>query len=118
MHALAPPQNYSIRVRLPDKSETQPIAVEDLLGRPQTTLDRDMMQSLVGSKNILVTGSGGSIGSELVRQTITLKPSITLYDNSEFQLYQSTKKWLRHSGYTALYGAGERRDETRIEQVL
>ncbi|MEC8163048.1 MAG: polysaccharide biosynthesis protein, partial [Pseudomonadota bacterium] len=90
------------------------------MGRPQTTLDRDMMQSLVGSKNILVTGSGGSIGSELVRQIIALKPaSITLYDNSEFQLYQIDQEMAETfpdiPRYTVL---GDVRDETRIEQVF
>ena len=114
------PRITQLESGLPDKIETQPIAVEDLLGRPQTTLDRDMMQSLVGSKNILVTGSGGSIGSELVRQIIALKPaSITLYDNSEFQLYQIDQEMAETfpdiPRYTVL---GDVRDETRIEQVF
>ena len=114
------PRITKLESGLPDKIETQPIAVEDLLGRPQTTLDRDMMQSLVGGKNILVTGSGGSIGSELVRQIIALKPaSITLYDNSEFQLYQIDQEMAETfpdiPRYTVL---GDVRDETRIEQVF
>ena len=75
MHALAPPRITQLESGLPDKIETQPIAVEDLLGDRKPSLDRDMMQSLVGGKNILVTGSGGSIGSELVRQIIALKPA-------------------------------------------
>ena len=63
--------------------------MDDLLGRPQTKLDRGAMQALISGNNVLVTGSGGSIGSELVRQITALKPaSITLFDNSEFQLYQ------------------------------
>ena len=71
-----------------EKLTVRPIAVEDLLGRPQATLDRPAMKALVGGKRVLVTGAGGSIGSELVRQICALGPcSITLLDNSEYQLY-------------------------------
>ncbi|MBL8807054.1 MAG: polysaccharide biosynthesis protein [Rhodospirillales bacterium] len=68
--------------------EVNPIAIEDLLGRPQTVLDRDSMDRLVRGRRVLVTGAGGSIGSELVRQIAARTPaSLALLDNSEFQLY-------------------------------
>ncbi|MDA1089157.1 MAG: nucleoside-diphosphate sugar epimerase/dehydratase [Proteobacteria bacterium] len=71
-----------------DKADVKPVAVEDLLGRPQTALDRDAMAALIGGKRVLVTGAGGSIGSELVRQVSALKPAeIMLLDNSELALY-------------------------------
>jgi O-antigen biosynthesis protein WbqV len=64
------------------------IAVEDILGRPQTMLDRLAMRSFVQGKRVLVTGAGGSIGSELVRQVAAFEPTeILLYDISEYQLY-------------------------------
>jgi O-antigen biosynthesis protein WbqV len=66
----------------------QPIDVEDLLGRPQAVLDRPAMQHLVGGRRVLVTGAGGTIGSELVRQLAAFGPArLTLVDNSEFNLY-------------------------------
>ena len=65
-----------------------PIDVEDLLGRPQTTIDRSSMLTLIEGKRVLITGAGGSIGSEITRQISDLKPaSITLVENSEFNLY-------------------------------
>lgn len=72
----------------PGKLEVRPIALEDLLQRPQKVLDRSTMQELIAGKRVLVTGAGGSIGSELVRQIATFKPaSVTLFDNSEYNLY-------------------------------
>ncbi|MBI1244811.1 MAG: NAD-dependent epimerase/dehydratase family protein [Alphaproteobacteria bacterium] len=68
--------------------EVNPIAIEDLLGRPQTVLDRESMDRLVRGRRVLVTGAGGSIGSELVRQIAAREPAaLVLLDNSEFQLY-------------------------------
>jgi FlaA1/EpsC-like NDP-sugar epimerase len=71
-----------------DKLEVKPVAIEDLLGRPQTPLDRDAMGRLIEGKRVLVTGAGGSIGGELVRQVADFSPAhLTLLDNSEFNLY-------------------------------
>lgn len=68
--------------------ELRPIAVEDLLGRPQRALDRAGIRALVAGKRVLVTGAGGTIGSELARQIAALEPAkITLVDASEFNLY-------------------------------
>lgn len=84
--------------RLPQLSELRegearysikPVMVEDILGRPQVTLDIDAMRALVHGKRVLVTGAGGSIGSELVRQIANYSPSLlVLYEISEFQLYE------------------------------
>jgi O-antigen biosynthesis protein WbqV len=65
-----------------------PIAIEDLLGRPQSDLNRQAMAAMIAGRRILVTGAGGSIGAELVRQISAAGPShLTLVDNSEFNLY-------------------------------
>ena len=69
--------------------DVQPIAVEDILGRPQVALDRDAMRALVAGKRVLITGAGGSIGSELVRQVAAFGPAkIVLYELSEYHLYE------------------------------
>ena len=71
-----------------DEIEIKPVAIEDLLGRPQTPLDRDAMKALITNKNIVVTGAGGSIGAELTRQVAAFSPmSLSLIENNEFALY-------------------------------
>jgi FlaA1/EpsC-like NDP-sugar epimerase len=70
------------------KQDVQPIALEDLLGRPETILDRQSITSFVEGKRALVTGAGGTIGSELTRQISALNPAaLILVENSEFNLY-------------------------------
>lgn len=71
-----------------DSIEVRPIDVEDLLGRPQKALDKSLPKSLVSGKRVLVTGAGGSIGSELVRQICSFGPKeILLIEASEYALY-------------------------------
>ena len=66
----------------------EPIAIEDLLGRPQAVLDREAMARLIRGRKILVTGAGGTIGSELARQVSVFAPArLLLADNSEYLLY-------------------------------
>jgi O-antigen biosynthesis protein WbqV len=66
----------------------EPIALEDLLGRPQAVLDRDGMAQLITGRRVLVTGAGGTIGAELARQIAAFSPGrLVLFDNGEFALY-------------------------------
>lgn len=75
------------------KLEVKPIVIEDLLGRPQNALDRPAMRALITGKKVLVTGGGGTIGSELVRQIVSHNPAcITIIENSEYNLYLIDKE--------------------------
>ena len=66
----------------------RPIALTDLLGRPQAVLDRTALHKLIAGQRVLITGAGGSIGSELARQVCAYSPSrVALVDASEFNLY-------------------------------
>jgi FlaA1/EpsC-like NDP-sugar epimerase len=70
------------------KVDVRTVDVEDLLGRAQKVLDRDAMRRLIAGRRVLVTGAGGTIGSELVRQAAEFGPAhIALVENSEFNLY-------------------------------
>jgi O-antigen biosynthesis protein WbqV len=86
--------------RIPDFRETslltsqsilRPKAIDlgDLLGRPEITADLEGVARLVSGKVVLVTGAGGSIGSELCRQIAEYRPDqLILTDSSEFHLYK------------------------------
>ncbi|HET9146927.1 MAG TPA: nucleoside-diphosphate sugar epimerase/dehydratase [Acetobacteraceae bacterium] len=66
----------------------RPIAIEDLLNRPQVSLDREGMARLIQGRRVLVTGAGGSIGSELARQVAGFGPErLILLDSSEYALW-------------------------------
>ncbi len=67
----------------------RPVAIEDLLNRPQVSLDRPGMARLVAGRRVLVTGAGGSIGAELARQLAGFRPAcLVLLDQSEYALWQ------------------------------
>jgi FlaA1/EpsC-like NDP-sugar epimerase len=65
------------------------LEVEDLLGRSMVEPDRELMRRAIVGRTIMVTGAGGSIGSELCRQLVALEPAILLLlEISEFGLYE------------------------------
>ena len=69
--------------------ELQEIDIDDLLGRTQVEPNQDLLLRSIQSKRVMITGAGGSIGSELCRQIIRLAPkSLILFEISEFSLYQ------------------------------
>ena len=68
--------------------ELRRIELSDLLRRPQAVLDKTALKEVVGGAVVAVTGAGGSIGSELVRQIAALGPAeVVLIDHGEFNLY-------------------------------
>lgn len=93
-------EEYPVHIRtLPDLtdiaegklevSDIQEVDIADLLGREAVAADPQLLTANISQKCVMVTGAGGSIGSELSRQIIKLKPSrLLLYEISEFALYQ------------------------------
>ncbi|UTW00176.1 polysaccharide biosynthesis protein [Marinomonas rhizomae] len=74
-------------------SELQDVAVDDLLGRDVVEPVASLMQANIYGKVVMVTGAGGSIGSELCRQILVQRPStMILFDVSEFALYEINKE--------------------------
>jgi FlaA1/EpsC-like NDP-sugar epimerase len=70
-------------------NDLRPVNLEDLLGRDEVNLQWDKLTAGISGKRVLVTGGGGSIGSELCRQIMALKPaSLAIVESSEFNLYQ------------------------------
>lgn len=65
------------------------VNIEDLLGRDQVHLEWDKIAATIVDKKVVITGGGGSIGSELCRQILALGPaSLAIVENSEFNLYK------------------------------
>ncbi len=66
------------------------IHIEELLGRKTNSLNLESARSMISGKNIMITGAGGSIGSELIKQICALNPAhIALIDDNEFALYNA-----------------------------
>lgn len=73
------------RVKVDDIQE---VDIADLLGRDSVPAQDDLLEHCIKGQNVLVTGAGGSIGSELCRQILDLKPTtLLLFEHSEFNLY-------------------------------
>lgn len=100
--------------------QLRPINVEDVLGRPQATLDRPAMERLIEGRRVLVTGAGGTIGSELVRQIADIGPAhITLVDQSEYALYRIDLELTeRAPDLPRAALIGDVRDRARMEEIL
>ena len=74
------------------------VQIEDLLGRQQVQLDEESMHRFLAAKTVMITGAGGSIGSELVRQVVRFQPAqLLLVERAEFALF-SIEQELRSSG--------------------
>ncbi|VVP78136.1 UDP-N-acetyl-alpha-D-glucosamine C6 dehydratase [Pseudomonas fluorescens] len=73
------------RVKVDDIQE---VDIADLLGRDAVPAQGDLLEHCIKGQSVLVTGAGGSIGSELCRQILSLQPTtLLLYEHSEFNLY-------------------------------
>ena len=69
-------------------SRIRDVQIEDLLGREQVQLDEESMRNFLTGKTVMVTGAGGSIGSELVKQVARFKPAcLLLVERAEFALF-------------------------------
>lgn len=76
-------------------SEVRDLDIEDLLGREPVVPDARMLQSSIAGKAVMVTGAGGSIGSELCRQILRQRPRVlVLLELSEFGLYALERELL------------------------
>ena len=101
-------------------SHLREIEIDDLLGRDVVQMDDDGLREQLTGKVVLVTGAGGSIGSELCRQIARLSPQkMVLFEASEFALYNIEQELIRKfPQLDIIYLAGDVRDATRLDQVF
>jgi O-antigen biosynthesis protein WbqV len=83
------PRQTELKPGVPEPLHLRPVAIEDLLGRSQHVHDREAMRRLIEGRCVLITGAGGSIGSELARQAASFNPAkLVLFELSEYHLYR------------------------------
>jgi FlaA1/EpsC-like NDP-sugar epimerase len=96
------------------------IRIEDLLGREEVYLERDLITESYSGKRVMVTGAGGSIGSELVRQIGRFRPSrLALVDFSEYNLFMIDHQ-VRQSFVDVKITSElvDIRDETKVNRIM
>ena len=70
-------------------NQLREVSIIDLLGRNEIHLDEKLIKNYINGKRVLITGAGGSIGSELVRQCLKFEPALlVMLDNSELNLFE------------------------------
>ena len=100
--------------------------IQDLLGREEVEPNKSLMIKNIFDKVVLISGAGGSIGSELCRQIIKLKPKkLILFENNEFALYKATadlteikKKNLSLKSVQLVSLLGSITDQNLVEQTI
>ncbi|TLS76027.1 polysaccharide biosynthesis protein [Mariprofundus erugo] len=103
-------------------SRLRQVQIEDLLGRDAVELDQSCIHQLLAGKVVLITGAGGSIGSELCRQVLHYHPStLVLLDHGEFNLYSIDHELAKISdadGIRLFPVLGDIRDTARMRWVF
>jgi FlaA1/EpsC-like NDP-sugar epimerase len=103
-------------------SQIRKVEVEDLLGREPVQLDSLGLQELIEGGAILVTGAGGSIGSELCRQILKYQPSkLVCVDMSEFSLYKVEQEFSNidaHNKTEIIYITADVKNSKRVKSLL
>jgi FlaA1/EpsC-like NDP-sugar epimerase len=95
------------------------LRIEDLLGRDEISLDDAPVEQLLNGKTIMVTGAGGSIGSELCRQIVRHHPErLIMIDHGEFNLYQIEGEMSQQDMAPVVALLGDIRDESRMRWVF
>ena len=100
-------------------SEIRPILIEEVLGREQVNIDNAGIKTLISNRVVLVSGAGGSIGSELCRQILRFNPIMLIcVDISEIALYKIEQEFLNLKSNTAKYIVADVKNKNRITQIF
>lgn len=96
------------------------VEIEDLLGREPVRIDSGHVRTMIAGKTVLITGAGGSIGSELCRQVARFKPArVVLFDAGEYALYAIDQWFAVHQPDVEVVPlAGDVRDAARLDEVF
>ena len=100
--------------------QLRPVEVEDVLGREPVEVDFDSISDYLKGEVVIVTGAGGSIGSELCRQIARVEPAkLVLLDHAEPALFEIERELVRERGFRAAAAVvGDVRDPVKLRQVF
>jgi FlaA1/EpsC-like NDP-sugar epimerase len=100
--------------------QLRPVEVEDVLGREPVDVDIAAISGYLQGEVVLVTGAGGSIGSELCRQIARVRPAkLVLLDNAEPALFEIERELVRERGFLAAAAVvGDVKDVAKLRQVF
>lgn len=101
-------------------NELREVSIEDLLGRAKIELDWEIIRKGIANKTIMISGGGGSIGSELCNQIARLNPAgLIIYEHSEINLYNIQKEISNSYPDVPLYAIlGNICDRNNVEQIM
>ena len=101
-------------------NEIRQVNVEDLLGRDPVRIDTEQVGHCLKGRVVMVTGAGGSIGSELCRQIARFEPSLLVcFELNEFALYNLTEEFATHFPRLQLMAiAGDVKDAVRVDEIV
>jgi FlaA1/EpsC-like NDP-sugar epimerase len=112
---VLPPEGHGDMLTAPSLSSVRDVGIEDLLGREQVRTDLDQVSALVTGRRVLVTGGGGSIGSEIVRQVSALSPAqLVVLDHDETHLHDAVASVPTGHGPAPVVELADIRDPVRI----
>ncbi|MDB5813324.1 MAG: polysaccharide biosynthesis protein CapD [Rhodocyclales bacterium] len=124
VHALMVPtlaeMMHADRRRSSDKWAFREVSMEDLLGRDAVAIDCPNIDGMLGGRSVLVTGAGGSIGSELCRQIALFRPGqIIAYEANEYALYRLIEEFsCRFPEVPLIPVAGDVRDALWLDETF
>ncbi|MGB4613009.1 MAG: nucleoside-diphosphate sugar epimerase/dehydratase [Erysipelotrichaceae bacterium] len=127
-------QNINLKIKMMSyhqdkfdgKAQIRDVSIDDLLGRGEVKLNNELINNYIKDKVIMVTGAGGSIGSELCRQIVKYSPKelvlIDIYENNMYDLQQEIKMQMHNKNIdeniklTCLIASV--RDTERIDEIV
>lgn len=117
---FAPPPMSEVLTRAASAASLRRLQLEDLLGRDTIEINTPQVSEMLSGRVVMVTGAGGSIGSELCRQIARFGPArIVAFELNEFALYTLREEFAEHfpaANLTAV--AGDVKDAVRVAEVL
>ncbi len=120
VRAMVLPALAALTKGQPFLARVRHIDLEDLLGREPVTIDTPHVEALLRGRVVMVTGAGGSIGSELCRQILRFEPAqLVAFDVSEYAIYRLVEELTDHfPGLSMVPVVGDAKDSLLLDQIF